>query len=1786
MISVDEPNRPPQLNFIGDTVAIINQPLRLLLQAGDRNQEALAFSLTGLNNATLAPTTVYGERLLEWTPTQAGTYNVTLNVSDSGNGTAANIATTQQSFQIVVRSSNQAPVLNAIAPQSVREGQLLTIQLAATDADGDRLTYRATNLPLGAVLDPVTGRLTWTPTFTQQGTYTIDLTATDGNRLSTQPLTIQVLNVNQAPTLIPLPLQSGQEGVQLNFAIAATDLDGDSVRFSAVTPLPEGAILNANTGMITWIPGYEQAGNYRFQVSAIDALGGANEQDVRVRIANVNRVPTLSVSNRAVGLGEAIDFMLSANDRDANTTLVYSADRLPEGATLDSQTGRFRWTPGAGQAGDYTINFTVSDGSLSATRAMLIRAQLAPINPTVVVDLTPSFAAVPGQQILLQTGASSLADIVSQTMSVNGQNLTLDAQGRATFTATSAGRFVVEATATDADNRIGRTQTILRVRDPQDTTPPIVEFAPDLNGSRIVTAINLIGTVQDTNLDEWALEIARFGSDRYETIGRGIQTVGNRALSQLNPNGLLDGFYQLRLRASDISGRTSVTEAIIEVQSAIKKNFVESNTDLATTIGGASINLVRTYDSLRQDEAGEFGNGWFMAGLDTDLQTNVPATGRESTGVYNPFHVGTRLYLTAPTGERIGFTFAPMKQEIAGLVYYTPAWVADAGVNYTLQSAESMLSIAGNRFYDLTSARPYNPASVTGTAYTLTAINGTQYDLDAGGQIREQRTRTGERLFYSASGITSLNGESVRIVRGENGRIDRIVAPDGSQLVYSYENGNLVAARNLATGDGERYGYDHQNPHQLTIVSARPGEAGTAIQYGATISTSEIELDLGSAIGFNGRSVAGSVVAGQRDRVTFSLRDSELASTSRGFVLVGVEVTGTGVELPGLNGMTPLVRQTNGGRAYAVYAVDRAGLNLLEIAGAGSYNLQLSIAGDVNKDGAVDGTDSGLMMAALGSAIGQSRYSQALDLDQDGAINATDVQILGSNYGFVANRAPVVKATSVLTHKDLETTVSLSKLASDPDGDKLFYRFANVQNGAVTFGADGQSIRFTPTVGYTGVASFEIMADDSFSTSTPALVSVNVSNGRLLTLDFVKRDLKLDSGESAQLQVIGDFEDQQDVVLPSSYLTFGIEDSTIASVSTNGLATGLRDGIAIFSASRDGIEAVTAIRVGDIPRPQNEQKIDTAFAEERGLKLYPQAVTLTPGVTRRLLVGIEGFIDSPDLALATSGTRYFISNPDVLTITPDGVITALNNGIANVTIVNGAAEAVVSVQVQIPHWGETTLDSRGGAIEASDGSGTQVMIAPGALLEPTRVNIKSLPTTNLPLEIPAAEFRVVSAFQLDLGSQVLSQPTQFAVKAPEDMVPGTEVYFMRLSELPNEMGGMTPTWLIEETGKVGDDGMIRTQSPPAPGNKVSGTFAVVAFVQAGKFAATAKTIARANFLAETAAIAVPVTTGVAILNPITAAFALGFTAIAVTSATVMTAALFVLLREKGYLDALVIPTVGLPYRTSMGVDFNASDLTTGRVPVVNARIPNTSGGRADVTPTILSRQIDYDSEGAFLRIFGKNFGAVQSDLKVKFSYGTQTLVQPIEQLLPFDGSQSEIRVRVPNAFPISDGLNFQIERSFVGNATTSSASTTPPLKDYVWNVAARPLSDRITVLNADDPRKLVAEKGDVELYRANIPVGDPTKADRPRFLAATGDGSRIYVSLEGTGGVAVVDPVGFRQLDINAKTDTVDSIQLDAGARPGPIVIGANDKFAYVADRNPYRYGSTKGLIFVIDIDP
>ena len=78
--------------------------------------------------------------------------------------------------------SNSPPVLSLpLLPTNINELELFTFTATATDADSDPPAFGLTGEPLGASIDPATGIFTWTPSETQNGPHSFDVTVSDGN---------------------------------------------------------------------------------------------------------------------------------------------------------------------------------------------------------------------------------------------------------------------------------------------------------------------------------------------------------------------------------------------------------------------------------------------------------------------------------------------------------------------------------------------------------------------------------------------------------------------------------------------------------------------------------------------------------------------------------------------------------------------------------------------------------------------------------------------------------------------------------------------------------------------------------------------------------------------------------------------------------------------------------------------------------------------------------------------------------------------------------------------------------------------------------------------------------------------------------------------------------------------------------------------------------------------------------------------------------------------------------------------------------------------------------------------------------------------------------------------------------------------------------------------------------------------------------------------------------------------------------------------------------------------
>ena len=188
-ITVNNIDRPPVFNPIGNHTVSENSTLSFTISAADPDNDSLTYSASHLpSGATFDNPT----HTFSWTPTfnQAGVYpNIYFVVSDGS-------LTDSEDITITVTNVNLPPVLASIGDKTINEGSNLTFSISATDPDNDSLTYSASHLPSGATFDITIHKFSWTPSYSQNGTYpNIHFVVSDGTLTDSEDITITVNDI-------------------------------------------------------------------------------------------------------------------------------------------------------------------------------------------------------------------------------------------------------------------------------------------------------------------------------------------------------------------------------------------------------------------------------------------------------------------------------------------------------------------------------------------------------------------------------------------------------------------------------------------------------------------------------------------------------------------------------------------------------------------------------------------------------------------------------------------------------------------------------------------------------------------------------------------------------------------------------------------------------------------------------------------------------------------------------------------------------------------------------------------------------------------------------------------------------------------------------------------------------------------------------------------------------------------------------------------------------------------------------------------------------------------------------------------------------------------------------------------------------------------------------------------------------------------------------------------------------------------------------------------------------
>ncbi len=551
---------------------------------------------------------------------QQKSFTVTVVASDGVNTGAA------QEITVSLKDVNDnAPEIDMADSYEAAENQTVVTTLVAKDADTADAAVKTFEVSGGVDGHLFTvnekGELVFinAPDYEgNQKSFVVEVKLTDGNYVVKKTLTVNLTDVNEAPTVVTLGnqvTQTAENGEAMKVAdITVTD---DALGTETLTLTGADAAFFELRGTELWFKGganFEAKSSYAVAVVAADddEAGSATSETFTLTITNVNDAPTaVSLTNLTVveNAAGAIIGQLSTTDQDVLDTFTYtvSDDRFEVDALGNL---KLRSNIHLDTEKEPTVTLTVTSkdpGGLTASQSFTINVldqnDNAPVLTTATVDLKenvnglndvtgvfianllaadPDTVGGPVQFALLQSADSSLFRIEEGKLYYVGAPIDFEKADRTEFS--------IKVSVTDGAYTTTGTITV-NLKDVNDNAPLLeTEASYDVDENQTFVA-DLRAAVNDQGLDP---------DDVYEFTLKGddanlFTVVDGKLVFKSAPNyeaGKTE--YQIEVEVSD--GKYTVTKPVTinvkdvnEAPTSITLNYELAH--LTTTENGAAMKV-------------------------------------------------------------------------------------------------------------------------------------------------------------------------------------------------------------------------------------------------------------------------------------------------------------------------------------------------------------------------------------------------------------------------------------------------------------------------------------------------------------------------------------------------------------------------------------------------------------------------------------------------------------------------------------------------------------------------------------------------------------------------------------------------------------------------------------------------------------------------------------------------------------------------------------------------------------------------------------------------------------------------------------------------------------------------------------------------------------------------------------------------------------------------------------------------------------------------------------------
>ncbi len=446
-INLVSPGDPSNLD--GDTVS-------LPLTTSYHGSGTLSYSATGLPpGLNIDPSSGQISGTIDSTADTNSPYQVMVTATDGTN-------TASQSFNWTVSprlSMDPIDPTNAV-------GDVVSLQVSASDAANGTLTYSASGLPPGLNIDSSTGLISGTIATgaDTSSPYNVTVTADDGVAGVSQSFAWTVMHLS----LVNPGSQASADGQTVSLAVQGGDADGDAVSWTA-SGLPTGLSINGSTGLIsgTIASNADTNSPYNVTVTVGDGVNSASQSF----LWTVGPVALTAPADQTNTEGDSVSLQLQGVSNGGSLT--YSASGLPDGLSLNATTGLISGVIAAGAAaeGPFTVDVAVSNGVVSSSQTFTWN-----VNPVVSLTAPSDQSNSEGDNVSLSLSASDsmnanltyTADGLPSGLSINSTTGLIS--GTIAAGDSSGGPYAVTVAA--SDGTYSTSQAFNWTITHTDTTPP------------------------------------------------------------------------------------------------------------------------------------------------------------------------------------------------------------------------------------------------------------------------------------------------------------------------------------------------------------------------------------------------------------------------------------------------------------------------------------------------------------------------------------------------------------------------------------------------------------------------------------------------------------------------------------------------------------------------------------------------------------------------------------------------------------------------------------------------------------------------------------------------------------------------------------------------------------------------------------------------------------------------------------------------------------------------------------------------------------------------------------------------------------------------------------------------------------------------------------------------------------------------------------------------------------------------------------------------------------------